>query len=114
MQRLIAEEHWSPVQIAGRIAVERPACGSTRHTKRNVADVEIQTLAQHPESRTVTLDRGMEVADFRKVERARGAVCYFAPPHHPWQRGSNENTNRLIQEHFPKGTDFTHISDRDG
>lgn len=86
----------------------------TPHTKRNVADVEIQTLAQHPESRTVTLDRGIEVADFRKVERARVAVCYFAPPHHPWQRGSNENTNRLIQEHFPKGTDFTHISDRDG
>lgn len=81
------------------------------HTKRAVAQVESRALAGHPETRTITLDRGMEFADFEKVEAATGAVCYFALPHHPWQRGSNENTNGLIREYFPKGTDFTHVSD---
>lgn len=83
------------------------------HTKRDVADVQIRALVRHPESQTVTLDRGMEFADSRKVERACGAVCYFALPHHPWQRGSNENTNGLIRECFPKGTDFTRVSDQE-
>lgn len=82
-------------------------------TKRDVAQVEARALARHPESHTVTLDRGMEFADFKEVERATGVTCYFALPHHPWQRGSNENTNGLIREYFPKGTDFTHISDRE-
>lgn len=53
----------------------------------------------------------MEFADFRRVEQATGAVCYFALPHHPWQRGGNENTNGLIREYYPKGTDFAAIDD---
>lgn len=81
------------------------------HTKRDVAKVETEALSGRPETRTITLDRGMEFADFEKVEAATGAVCYFALPHHPWQRGSNENTNGLIREYFPKGTDFANVSD---
>ncbi|OZG58908.1 transposase for insertion sequence elementIS4351 [Bifidobacterium lemurum] len=81
------------------------------HTKRDVARVESRMLREHPETRTITLDRGMEFADFKKVEQSTGAVCYFALPHHPWQRGSNENTNGLVREYFPKGTDFATIDD---
>ncbi len=81
------------------------------HTKRDVADVETAALAGRPESRTVTLDRGKEFADFARVEEATGAVFYFALPHHPWQRGTNENTNGLVREYFPKGTDFDAVSD---
>lgn len=73
--------------------------------------METEALSGRPETRTITLDRGMEFADFEKVEAATGAVCYFALPHHPWQRGSNENTNGLIREYFPKGTDFANVSD---
>lgn len=83
------------------------------HTKRDVADVEMAALLRHPESRTATLDRGMEFADFKRVEQATGTVFYFALPRHPWQRGTNENTNGLIREYFPKGTDFANVSDQE-
>ena len=81
------------------------------HTKRDVADVETAALAGRPESRTATLGRGKEFADFARVEEATGAVFYFALPHHPWQRGTNENTNGLVREYFPKGTDFDAAGD---
>lgn len=63
------------------------------------------------ESRMATLGRGEEFADFARVEEATGAVFYFALPHHPWQRGTNENTNGLVREYFPKGTDFDAAGD---
>lgn len=59
--------------------------------------------------KTLTLDRGPEFANFRELERDLNATIYFADPHSPWQRGSNENVNGLIRFFFPKGTDYTKI-----
>lgn len=59
---------------------------------------------------TLTLDRGSEFADFRKMEEDLSAPIYFADPYSPWQRGSNENVNGLLRFFFPKGTNFKNIS----
>jgi IS30 family transposase len=61
--------------------------------------------------RTITLDNGSEFAEFRGIGRDTGAEVYFADPHSPWQRGTNENTNGLLRFYFPKGTDFRAVTD---
>lgn len=56
---------------------------------------------------TLTLDNGPEMSDWRTIETATGLRCYFAHAYHSWERGTNENTNGLIRDYFPKKTDFT-------
>jgi IS30 family transposase len=60
--------------------------------------------------RTLTADNGKEFADFKRLERGLGLRVYFARPHAAWERGTNENTNGLLREYFPKATDFTGVS----
>lgn len=59
---------------------------------------------------SVTIDNGSEFADFTKLEKSFGIRLYFADPGRPYQRGTNENTNGLLRQYFPKGTDFRTIS----
>lgn len=59
---------------------------------------------------TLTADNGKEFAEFMKLEKGLGMTVYFAHPHSPWERGTNENTNGLIREYFPKGMDFGNVS----
>lgn len=61
--------------------------------------------------KTLTLDNGKEFARFKQIERDTGLKVYFADPYAAWQRGVNENTNGLLRRYFPKGADFTHITD---
>lgn len=62
---------------------------------------------------TVTSDRGREFQLHANVTKELGVEFYFAPAHQPWQRGTNENTNGLLREYFPKGFDFNELSETD-
>jgi IS30 family transposase len=63
--------------------------------------------------KTLTSDNGKEFSGFKEIEEQLGVKNYFAHPYHSWERGTNENTNGLIRQYFPKGTDFTKITSQD-
>lgn len=60
--------------------------------------------------RSITFDNGKEFAEHRRLSRGIGVEVYFTDPYASWQKGTNENTNGLLRQFFPKGTDFTEIS----
>ncbi len=113
---LLLGRHWS--QIA--TVVER----ATRFTVlvqldgRDMGTVTAglsRTMARLPEQvrKTLTWDRGMELADHKTVTAKTGLDVYFADPRSPWQRGTNENTNRLLRQYFPKGTSMAGFTQND-
>ena len=70
----------------------------------------VKWLLQDQQVHTLTVDRGMEFASFRKLEEALGIPIYFCDPQKPWQRGQNEYFNRELRTYFPRGTDFDGVS----
>jgi transposase, IS30 family len=78
------------------------------HDSATVADAIIEHMSTLPPwfAKTLTWDRGKEAAQHKRITAATGIQVYFADPYAPWQRGSNENTNGLLREYLPKGTDL--------
>lgn len=77
-----------------------------------VINALIKQAHQLPQAlyRSLTWDRGKEMAQHRRFTLATDIQVYFCDPHNPWQRGSNENTNGLLRQYFPKGTDLSEYS----
>ena len=83
---------------------------------KNAEDVgkTIERLLMGKQALSVTPDRGKEFAKHQEVtKKLEGLPFYFPLPHQPWQRGTNENTNGLLREYFPKGKDISDISQED-
>ena len=83
--------------------------------KRSAEDTKkvIEKLLCGLPVKSVSLDNGSEFSEFRKLEESLSTLVYFAEPHKPWQRGTNENTNDIIRFFFPKGFDFRTVTDND-
>ena len=70
----------------------------------------IQRLLDNHVVKSISLDNGTEFAEFKLLEENIEAPVYFAEPHKPWQRGTNENTNDILRFFFPKGYDFRQLT----
>lgn len=66
--------------------------------------------AERNRVRTITADNGTEFHNYRELENILDTRVYFATPHHAWERGTNENTNGLIRQYLPKGTNLSRIT----
>jgi len=85
-----------------------------RKTAESVADAIIKLLTPFTDRvLTMTSDNGKEFAEHKKVASKLNAKFYFAHPYASWERGLNENTNGLIRQYFPKGSDFTNITQKE-
>lgn len=112
--------HWEGDLIAGTCGsyiatlVERHSrfCVLVKVGSKNTDEVISALIRQAKKMpshllKSLTWDRGLEMAAHRRLTDAADVDVYFCDPQSPWQRGSNENTNRLLQQYFPKKTDLS-------
>lgn len=86
-----------------------------RKTARQLRVAITRRMAHHPRRlrRSFTYDNGSENVEHLEVNRVLGSKSYFCEPFHSWEKGTVENTIGLVRRHFPKGTDFTRVPDRE-
>lgn len=83
-----------------------------KHRAELLTKIAVQKLKRIPKAKlkTITLDNGTEFSDWERLEKQTKAIVYFAYPYHSWERGTNENTNGLLRQYFPKNLDFNTIT----
>ena len=86
--------------------------GNTAEAVRDALATTVQRLPQHL-WQSLTWDQGKEMAQHAQFSIDTGVDVYFCDPRSPWQRGSNENTNGLLRQYFPKGTDMSRLTQAD-
>ena len=101
------------VERASRFVLLAPL--PTRHTAALTRDELTRMILQLPVAlrRTLTWDRGSEMAYHAEFSINTRVIVYFCDPHSPWQRGTNENTNGLLRQYWPKGADLRHLTQTD-
>lgn len=90
------------------VKLPHPNPATAAHVLQAFTD-KLNAIAQ-PMRKTLTYDRGTEMAYHQKLSEATGIAVYFCDAHSPWQRGTNENTNGLVRQFLPKGTDLSGYS----
>ena len=89
------------------VKLPHPHPATAAHVLQAFSD-KLNAIAS-PMRESLTYDRGSEMARHQELSQSTGMKVYFCDPHSPWQRGSNENTNGLLRQYFPKGTDLSLI-----
>src|SRR3954469_15274351 len=104
-----------PMEGHGSVPRVKNGVALAGHGAEAVPDAITQTIVSLPEQlrRSLTWDQGAEMAQHAKLRVDTGLEIYFCDPQSPWQRGTNENTNGLLRQYFPKGTDLARHSPED-
>lgn len=119
--------HWEGDTIVGKEKTQRILTHVERKSRFTCADkierataesihqTSVQRLKRFPKRKrkTSTYDNGIEFSNHEKTERAAQVTIFFAYPYHSWERGTNENTNGLLREFFPKGSPFKDVTQHD-
>ena len=107
------DKHQCVLTLVERMTGEARLAKLSNRTAANACAAIAKIIRSEPyKFKSITFDNGTEFHSYKKLEIQFPIVCYFANPHHPWERGTNENFNGLLRQYIPKGRSLDYIGNR--